>query len=399
MSVRRLIALCVGLLVVLSAAALPAGAEAPNEAVAEAEFLRLINEHRHRLDLAPLAPYWDLEDDARAHSLFQAEDRCGGGERICHSTELGGVTTGWYALGENVGVGYDVAGLDRAFWESPDHQHNVIGNYNYAGVGVVVRPDGTMYVTVLFMRGPDGLPDEEPAGTGDYAFPAGADKPGVHQVDRGSWVLHGAGRSFYYGLPEDVPLTCDWDGSGGATVGLYRSATGYLYLRNDNAFGEADLDSFYGVRDDVPLCGDWDGDGDETIAVYRPGESTFYLHNSNTVGLADVAIRLGSPGDIPLVGDWFGHGYDSLAVYRPATGTLLVGDGRMEPGNVVALPGPTLLAGDHLVAGDWNGDGNDTPGVYRPDTGEFWLQLGLEPDAEVVSLTVAKDGLPVVGDW
>lgn len=399
MSVRRLIILCVGLLAVLSAAALPAGAEPPNEVVAEAEFLRLINEHRSRLNLAPLAPYWDLVDDARSHSLFQSEDRCGGGERICHNSELAEVTTGWYALGENVGVGYDVASLDRAFWESPDHQHNVVGNYNYAGVGVVVRPDGTMYVTVLFMRGPDGLPAEEPPPGRDYAFPIGADKPGVHQVGRGAWVLHGSDRSFYYGLPDDVPLTCDWDGSGGATVGLYRSATGYLYLRNDNGFGDADLDSFYGIPDDVPLCGDWDGDGVETIAVYRPAESMFYLHNSNMVGLADAEVRLGTPGDIPLVGDWFGRGYDSVAVYRPTTATLLVGDGRMGAGNVVALPGPSLLAGDELIAGDWNADGSDSPGIYRPDTGEFWLHLGLEPDAEVVSLMVAPDGLPVVGNW
>jgi hypothetical protein len=182
-------------------------------------------------------------------------------------------------------------------------------------------------------------------------------------------------------------------------VGLYRSSNGYLYLRHDNAFGEADLTSFYGVPDDMPLCGDWDVDGVETIGIYRAGESTFYLHNRNALGLADAAVPLGEPGDVPVVGDWFGKGHDSVAVYRPGSATLLVSDGRMQLGNVVALPGPALLAGDLLVAGDWNGDGRDTPGVYRPDTGEFSLHLSLDPGSDVVSLFVAADGLPVVGKW
>lgn len=386
-----------GLLVVLSAAAAPAGADAADEAIAESEFLRLINERRASLNLTPLTVYWDLVDDARAHSRFQAEDRCGAGERICHNPDLGDVATGWYALGENVGVGYDVDGLDRAFWESPAHQQNVVGNYNYAGVGVVVRADGTLYVTVIFMRGPDGLPTEQPGEA--YAFPAGADRPGVHDPASGSWSLYGSDRSFYYGRPDDTPLACDWDGRGGTTVGLYRGATGYLYLRNDNAFGDADLSSYYGVSDDVPLCGDWDGDGVETIGVYRSGDAVFYLHNRNALGLADVEIRLGDPGDIPLVGDWFERGYDSVAVYRPASGTLYLSDGSPGAGAVVAIPGPALAVGDQLIAGDWDADGTDTPGVYRTDTGEVWLYHGLGPGAEVSQLQLAPGGTAVVGSW
>lgn len=381
---------------VATAMVVPAAATNTNEAWAESEFLRLINERRAELSLAPLDSHWDLVDDAREHSRFQSEGRCGGGERICHNPELGSVTSDWYALGENVGVGYDVAGLDRAFWNSEVHRANVVGNFNYAGVGVVIRDDGTLFVTVVFMRGDPGLSatPEPPA----YDFPAGADRIGVHDAVRGTWSLYGEPASFYYGVPSDVPVACDWDGDGQATVGLYRSTTGYLYLRNTNEFGVADLDMFYGIPEDVPLCGDWDGDGLETIGIYRPDDGTFYLRNSNSLGFADGEIRFGAEGDIPLAGDWFGDGHASVGVFRPSTGMLYLADGGLELGNVLALPRTGILPGDELVAGDWTGDGADSLGYLRPDTGEFHLLLGLEPDAEA-AVVVLGPGSPVAGSW
>jgi hypothetical protein len=378
--------------------AVPAGAVSANEGFAESEFLRLINHRRADLNLAPMAPYWDLVDDARQHSRFQSEDRCSGGERICHNPALGSVTTGWYALGENVGVGFDVNGLDRAFWNSPTHQANVVGNYNYAGVGVVVRDDGAMYVTVVFMRGPEGLAADAPGS--QHQFPAGADVPGLHNGLRGTWNLYGQNNSFYYGVPADIPVTCDWDGDETSTVGLYRRSTGYLYLRNTNAFGVADVAVFYGIPEDVPVCGDWDGDGEETIGIFRPSEARFYLRNSNSLGFADIEFRFGEPGDIPLAGDWYGRGHDSVAVYRPSTGTVFVADGREGLGNVVALPVSGVLPGDQVLSGDWDADGTDTLGTYRPDTGEFHLRTGLDPNSSTVTVTYGASGrTAVAGSW
>ena len=396
--VRRSIILLTGLLMVLSAVALPAGAADTNEAWAESEFLRLINQRRAELDLAPMLPYWDLVDDAREHSLFQSEGRCADGERICHNPELGGVTTGWYALGENVGVGYDVGGLDRAFWESDVHRANVVGNFNYAGVGVVIREDGTMFVTVVFMRAPEGMaaaPDAE-----GYEFPAGADRVGLHDPARGTWALYGEPASFYYGVPSDIPVTCDWDGDGHTTVGLYRSSTGYLYLRNTNEFGVADVAIFYGIPEDIPLCGDWDGDGVETVGIYRPSNRTFYLRNSNSLGFADAEIRLGEPGDVPLAGDWFGDGHASVGVFRPSTGMVYLADGGLTVGNLLALPRADVLPSDEIVVGDWDGDGADTLGYLRPATGEFHLLLGHGPGAEEATVRFAPTGSsPVAGSW
>lgn len=397
-SVRRIIILLTAALMVLAAVALPAGAADTNEAWAESEFLRLINQRRAESDLAPLNPYWDLVDDARDHSLFQSDGRCGDGERICHNRELGSVTTNWYGLGENVGVGYDVGGLDRAFWESDVHRANVVGNFNYAGVGVVIRDDGTMFVTVVFMRGPEGL--SAAPGDDGYTFPPGADRVGLHDDTRGTWALDGEPASFYYGVPSDIPVTCDWDGDGDTTVGLYRGSTGYLYLRNTNEFGVADIAIFYGIPEDVPLCGDWDGDGLETIGIYRPSDRVFYLRNSNSLGFADTEIHFGEADDVPLAGDWFGNGHDSVGVFRPATGMVYLADGGDRLGNVLALPRTEMLASDHIVVGDWDADGADTLGFLRPDTGEFHLLLGHAPGTDDVTVVFAPAGSsPVAGSW
>jgi len=387
---------------VLLAVALPAGAVNTNESVAESEFLRLINQRRAEFSLAPLGSYWDLVDDAREHSRYQSAGRCPDGERICHNPALGTVTDGWYALGENVGVGYDVEGLDRAFWESAAHQANVVGNYNYAGVGVVIRDDGTLFVTVIFMRGPDGLPPTPPVvdAASGYVFPDGADRIGVHDPGRGTWSLDGLGADFYYGVPSDRPVACDWDGDGDSSVGLYRSSTGYLYLRNTNEFGIADIAIFYGIPEDVPLCGDWNGDGIETIGIFRPSESVFYLRNDNSLGFADVEFQFGRTGDVPLAGDWFGAGHDSVGLFRPSTGMIYLADGRDSLGNVLALPRTDILPADQLVVGDWDADGTDTLGVARPGSGTVRLLLDHRPDGRAVQIPFNTGGrTPVAGVW
>ncbi|MEZ5176516.1 MAG: CAP domain-containing protein [Acidimicrobiia bacterium] len=128
----------------------------PAVAGSAGQFLSKINASRSAAGLAPLEGYWDLADDARAHSNLMA-DR---GE-LFHSSNLGSVTTGWERLGENVGVGLDVASLHDAFMASSGHRKNILGDYNYAGVGVTVDDEGFMWVTVIFMKAAPGLNDPE----------------------------------------------------------------------------------------------------------------------------------------------------------------------------------------------------------------------------------------------
>ena len=118
------------------------------------QFISKINSSRSAAGLPPVQGYWDLSDDARRHSNSMAER----GE-LYHSGSLGNVTSGWTGLGENVGVGIDVSGLHQAFMNSSGHRRNILGNYNYVGVGVTVDDEGFMWVTVIFMKAPDGLND------------------------------------------------------------------------------------------------------------------------------------------------------------------------------------------------------------------------------------------------
>ena len=150
----------------------------------EAEFLELINEERAADGLQPLERLGVLVEGARdqAQAIFEAG-------YLFHNPDLAGVTTGWYALGENVGYGPTVIALHDAFMASPGHRANVMKDtYNYAGVGVIVDESQVIWVAVVFMYGPDGLADGEissepaelPAGT--YTPPFADDDGSIHEA-------------------------------------------------------------------------------------------------------------------------------------------------------------------------------------------------------------------------
>lgn len=140
-------------LVVVAAVALAVfGRVVPAHADAEGSFVAEMNAARATQGLAPVQVYWDLVDDARAHSQRMMD-----GGNIYHNPDLASVCSAWQALGENVGVGGSVSSLHQAFLASPAHRGNILGDYNYVGVGVVQESADKMWVTVVFMRGPDGL--------------------------------------------------------------------------------------------------------------------------------------------------------------------------------------------------------------------------------------------------
>jgi hypothetical protein len=118
----------------------------------ESSMVSLINSERAAQGLGSLDVYWDLVDDARVWTASMISDGY-----ISHNPNLAGVTTGWSTLGENVGVGPNVDRLHRAFMDSPGHKANILGNYNYIGIGADRSPDGNLYITVVFMLGPAGL--------------------------------------------------------------------------------------------------------------------------------------------------------------------------------------------------------------------------------------------------
>ncbi len=182
-----------------------------------------------------------------------------------------------------------------------------------------------------------------------------------HDPRTGVWTMPD-GRTFYYGDPADQPIMCDWDGDEIDTVGLYRSRTGFLHLRQSNSQGFSDIQIFYGIPEDQPVCGDWDGDGIDTIGVYRPSERRFYLRNSNTQGFADFDFDFLEGIGTPVAGDWNGDGVDTVGLYDGTRGLITLAAGNTSAvASVFSFGEP----GDSVIAGDWNDDGVDTFGVIR----------------------------------
>ena len=140
------------LVVIMAAAIMSMGMAIPALAGPAGTMVGRINSSRSAAGLAPLETYWDLTDDAVAHS-GRMLDR---GE-IYHNTALGSVTGVWQSLGENVGMGVDLAALQSAFMASAGHRANILGDYNYVGVGIKTDSGGVNWVTVVFMRAAPGL--------------------------------------------------------------------------------------------------------------------------------------------------------------------------------------------------------------------------------------------------
>jgi hypothetical protein len=183
--------------------------------------------------------------------------------------------------------------------------------------------------------------------------------------------------TFYFGNPGDVSFFGDWNCDGVDTPGLYRQSDGYVYLRNSNSQGVADVKFFFGNPEDYPLAGDWDGDGCDSVSIYRPAEARVFVinrlgSNDGGLGAADTSFAFGNPGDKPFTGDFDGDGIDSVGLHRESTGlvyfrnTLTTGiaDSQFIYGD----------PGDRIVAGDWDGDGVDTMAVYRGSNGVLYVK-------------------------
>jgi len=123
------------------------GLALPAQAGTEGAFLSKINASRAAEGLPPVAVSSELVPDAQAHS---AEMMAAG--EIYHTSNLAAVASGWEALAENVGVGPSVDSLHTAFMNSPGHRRNILGDYNYVGIGVSQSDSGQLWVTVIFMR-------------------------------------------------------------------------------------------------------------------------------------------------------------------------------------------------------------------------------------------------------
>lgn len=275
-------------------------------------------------------------------------------------------------------VGFIYFNIDETFFE-PDRDWKIwqddVEYPGYAGFAEGMARPTTGYkfpLTNWFQPGP--LPFVQ------YAPPCpdGSDCDSIAFVDPGSEInllseIHPAAstNAFYYGTPADVPLMGDWDGVGPATPGMYRPSDGYVYLRNTNDLGGADMSFYFGIPGDIPIVGDWDGNGTDTLGIYRGG----HVFLSNTLGTveAETEFWFGIAGDRPFTGDFNGDGIDTLGLYRESSGfvyfrnTLDTGDADFS----FWYGAPS----DRILAGDWNADGFDTVAVYRPSDDKVYFRM------------------------
>ena len=225
----------------------------------------------------------------------------------------------------------------------------------------------------------------------------------------GLWALIDRPRAFgdvtefYYGNPADTPFMGDWDCDGIETPGLYRRSDGFVYLRDTNTQGIADLEFYFGNPSDIPLIGDFDGDGCDTVSVFRPSEQRIYIINTlgedgRGLGAAEFDFVFGDVGDRPFVGDFDGDGVDEVGLHRPNDGLVLLSWDLPATGAdlVFSYGGPD----DVIVAGDWNGDGTDTVAAYRDTVGNWYIRLSNSPgvaDHIVHFHAHGEDSLPIAG--
>ena len=144
------------LLVVVSIATLGMGLAANADSATEGEFLSLINSTRAANGLASLTVDGGLKAHARNHTQDMIDT---GGIYHSTSSELRAAAgSGWSKAGENVGRGGTPSSLHSAFMNSPSHAKNVLGTYNYVGIGTGTS-DGQLYVTVVFVQKGSATPN------------------------------------------------------------------------------------------------------------------------------------------------------------------------------------------------------------------------------------------------
>jgi len=118
------------------------------------------------------------------------------------------------------------------------------------------------------------------------------------------------------GVSGDVPVVGDWTGAGTSNVGIVRY--GYFWILDANGNGTFDgtgpgqdyAFAYGGIPGDVPVVGDWNGSGTSKVGVFRFGYFWVLDANGNhqfdgTGPGQDLAFPFGGiPGDKPVVGKW-----------------------------------------------------------------------------------------------
>jgi hypothetical protein len=258
----------------------------------------------------------------------------------------------------------------------------------------------TVVLAVVLLAAPIAGAQTDEFGAQAIDSDPNSERVGLVDPVTGAWHirgLNGAVASFFYGNPGDVPFMGDWNCDGVSTPGLYRQSDGFVYLRNSNTQGIADVRFFFGNPGDVPLAGDFDHDGCDTVSIYRPAEQRVYVIDElgggdRGLGAASHSFLFGNPADRPFVGDFDGDAIDTIGLHRASTGLVYYRNTNTTgPADSQFIFGDP---GDLITAGDWIGAGRDTVAVYRPSTQTLYIRFSNSAgNADVQVLAGAQTGM------
>ena len=124
----------------------------------EQETFYLINAYRKSCKLPPLLWDFTIAQAARDHSRDMADGEVDFGHDGFHEriAKLCTVLTGFKGAGENVFESDDPGQMAQnavAVWlKSPHHLKNILGDFNYSGLGVWQDKAGMVYFTQIFLK-------------------------------------------------------------------------------------------------------------------------------------------------------------------------------------------------------------------------------------------------------
>jgi len=302
---------------------------------------------------------------------------------------------------------------------------------NGAGVGPIIIP-----VNMIVGAGNPGGP---PPNTQKFS------QVGIYRNSQSLFALNQSGTNAFnlpgdrieqpFGVPGDIGVAGDWDGTGTVRFGVYRPSNGHWYLdmnnngKWDGAGAGLDADIQFGAPSatcnptsgpslaacgDIPVVGDWGGTGTSRLGIFRGGQ--FFLDNVNPTAngftgshTSFATFTFGQPGDLPVAANWNGNGAaDQIGVYRQGTWFVnATGDGVYHATDPVYHFGS---AADIPVTGNWGASitnavsqpASKRIGVFNP-FGQWFVDFNGDhiftapPD---LSFPYGEPGdLPVVGLW
>jgi peptidoglycan hydrolase-like protein with peptidoglycan-binding domain len=151
--------------------------------------------------------------------------------------------------------------------------------------------------------------------------------------------------TFGNGLSNAIPVTGDWDGTGVIRIGVFSNGSWYFDMNGNGVWDGGVVDKVIpnfgrGLPNAIPVTGDWNGSGTTKIGVFSNG--SWYLDMKGDGvwdgGVVDKVIPnfgQGLPNAIPVTGDWNDSGTTKIGVFSNGSWYLdMKGDGVWDGGVV-----------------------------------------------------------------